>query len=106
MTFHTLRSLMTAVICEPSAELFIISSHCVVMTRAGASARVKSATNTISGSRSKRIISVLDTTAEATADSRREYERHASVQAIRQILPDLSNSSPSLHVVISYSILF
>lgn len=60
----TFRSLITAVICDPSAQLFISNSHCVDMTRAGASARVKSATNTISGLRRKRLISVFDVTTE------------------------------------------
>lgn len=60
----TFRSLITAVICEPSAQVFINNSHCVDKTRAGASARVKSATKTTSGLRSKRLISVFDVTPE------------------------------------------
>lgn len=60
----TFRSLITAVICDPSAQLFINNSHCVDKTRAGASARVKSATNTTSGLRSKTLISVFDVTSE------------------------------------------
>lgn len=56
---------MTAVIWDPSVPLFITTSHCVVMTRAGASARVRSATNTISGFRTRTFISVFDTTTGA-----------------------------------------
>lgn len=79
MTIQTLRSLIAAVICDPSAPLFISSSHCVVMTRAGASARVRSATNTISGLRTRTFISVFDTTAEAAAETVREYQRKTPV---------------------------
>lgn len=64
LSLLTFRSLITAVICDPSAQPFINSSHCVDKTRAGASARVKSATNTTSGLRSKRLISVFDVTPE------------------------------------------
>jgi len=67
----TLRSLTMAVIVEPSAPLFIASSHCVVITRAGASARVRSATNMISGFRTVTLISILDAGAGATTRRRR-----------------------------------
>lgn len=66
---------MTAVISDPSASLFINSSHCVVITRAGASARVRSATNTISGFFTRTFISIFDTTAGAAAERRDEYQR-------------------------------
>lgn len=84
VTVQTLRSLITAVISDPSAPLFITSSHWVVITRAGASARVRSATNTISGLRTRTFISVFDTTAVVAADTGREYPEKKSVQAIRQ----------------------
>lgn len=75
MTILTVRSLITAVICDPSASLLISSSHCVVITRAGASARVKSATNTISGLRTVTFISVFETTAGAAVHRSREQHR-------------------------------
>lgn len=65
---QTFKSLMTAVICDPSAPLFITTSHCVVMTRAGASARVRSATNTTSGFLIRMFISVFDATTGAAAE--------------------------------------
>lgn len=74
-TILTVRSLITAVICDPSAPLLISSSHCVVITRAGASARVKSATNTISGLRTVTFISVFETTAGAAVHRSREQHR-------------------------------
>lgn len=86
---QTLRSLIAAVICDPSAPLFIMSSHCVVITRAGASARVRSATNTISGLRTTTCISVFDTTAGAAADSSREYQRKISVRQQHTLNPSL-----------------
>lgn len=85
MKIRTLRSLITAVICEPSASLFITSSHCVVITSAGASARVRSATNTISGFRTQTFISVFDTTAWVTADSGRKHQRKTSVKGSKTI---------------------
>lgn len=59
---------MTADICEHSASLFITTSHCVVMTSAGASARVRSATNTISGFWTKMFISVFEATTGAAEE--------------------------------------
>lgn len=49
VTRQTFRSLIAAVIFEPSTLVFIVNSQSVVITKAGASARVRSATNTISG---------------------------------------------------------
>ncbi len=61
----TFRSEMAAVNDWPLGSFFITSSHCVVITRAGASARVRSATKTISGFFTTMFISVLATTGTA-----------------------------------------
>ena len=72
---------MMAVIVAPSALLFITSSHSVVITSAGASARVRSATNTISGFRTTTLISILDAAAGATTrkENREEEDEEEEV---------------------------
>ncbi len=66
----TFRSEMAAVNDWPLGSFFITSSHCVVITRAGASARVRSATKTISGFFTTMFISVLETTGRAGTTSK------------------------------------
>lgn len=64
---------MEAVIID-SAPLVIDTSHRVVITRAGASGRVRSATNTISGLRTTTVISSFDTGAAAVPASDKEHQ--------------------------------